>query len=295
MEERKLEYIKYIKEKYPDIEIQKINSNLKDGLHNDVIIINDRDVFRFAKHDFSKSLLHNEYKVLQMVKPFVDMTVPDLDMIDEGVSKYTYIKGKPIYRSNILKLSEDVQEQIAQQLGVFLSQLHSIPMSTISENRINAFPGNGTRDSYLDLFSRIETKLFPHMKSYVIDCVRDIFNPIFNHTNFLDYTPTLIHGDLAPYHILEELNEVIGVIDFGVSGYGDPAHDVSVILDTLGEGFINKLSKYYTGIDSFIDRSRFYANVSSIRWALIGYENNDVSWHLNHLFTAKEISPYDGW
>ncbi|WP_025693239.1 phosphotransferase [Paenibacillus zanthoxyli] len=178
-----------------------------------------------------------------MVKPFVDMTVPDLDIIDEGVSKYTYIKGKPIYRN-------------------------------------------------MDLYSRIETKLFPHMKSYVMECVRDIFNPIFNHTNFLDYTPTLIHGDLAPYHIIEESNEVVGIIDFGVSGYGDPAHDVSVILDTLGEGFIKKFSKYYKGTESFIDRSRFYANVSSIRWALIGYENNDVSWHLNHLFTAKDISPY---
>ncbi|WP_206109546.1 hypothetical protein [Paenibacillus apii] len=57
MEDRKLKYIKYIKEKYPDIEIQQINSNLTDGLHNDVIIINDRDVFRFAKHDFSKKSL----------------------------------------------------------------------------------------------------------------------------------------------------------------------------------------------------------------------------------------------
>ncbi|MNP74250.1 hypothetical protein D3C76_1710970 [compost metagenome] len=91
---------------------------------------------------------------------------------------------------------------------------------------------------------------------------------------------------------MEESNRVIGIIDFGVAGLGDPAHDVSVVLDTLGEGFIKKISKYYHGIESFIDRSRFYANVSSVRWALIGFENNDVSWHLNHFFTAKEINPY---
>ncbi|MEK5234266.1 hypothetical protein NST99_00925 [Paenibacillus sp. FSL L8-0470] len=31
---------------------------------------------------------------------------------------------------------------------------------------------------------------------------------------------------VAPYHILEASNKVVGIIDFGVSGTGDPAHDV---------------------------------------------------------------------
>ncbi|MFD1176658.1 aminoglycoside phosphotransferase family protein [Paenibacillus puldeungensis] len=292
MEEHLSKYIKYIQEKNPKIEINNIHTNLTDGLHNDVVVINDCDVFRFAKHDFSKALLFNEYKVLQIVKQFVDMPVPNLEILDEGVSKYFFIKGRPIFRSNILNLHEDLQLQIAEQLGRFLSQLHSIPLSTIKENNINAFPGNGTRDSYMDLYSRIEAKLFPHMKSYVIECIQNVFRPVFNNPDFLEYIPTLIHGDLAPYHIIEESNKVIGIIDFGVSGFGDPAHDVGVILDTLGEGFIKKISQYYKGIDSFIDRSRFYANVSSIRWALIGLESNDVSWHVNHFFTAKEINPY---
>ncbi|MDT3429124.1 aminoglycoside 2''-phosphotransferase [Paenibacillus forsythiae] len=294
MEDKKTQYINYIKGKYPEIEMKDIQANLTDGLHNDVIIINDSVVFRFAKHDFSKGLLNNEYKVLQIVKQFVGMPVPNLDILDDGISKYSYIKGNPIYRNRILKRSEDLQEQLAQQLGVFLSQLHSIPMDIIKENNISAFPGNGTRDSYKDLYSRIETNLFPRMKSYVIDCIQNIFSPIFDNKNFLDYRPALIHGDLAPYHIIEESNRVIGIIDFGVSGYGDPAHDISVVLDTLGEGFIKKIGRYYDNdnIESFIDRSRFYANVSSLRWALAGYESNDVSWYLNYFFTAKDISPY---
>lgn len=292
MEEKILKYKKYIQEKYPKIEINDIQVNITDGLHNDIVIINHSEVFRFAKHDFSRSLLRNEFMVLQIVKEFVELPVPNLEIIDEGVSKYSFIKGKPIFRSNILNLSEHHQHQIAEQLGTFLSQLHSIPMRTIEENKISAFPGNGTRDSYLDLYSKIEANLFPHMKSYVRECIENIFKPLFNKHDFLEYHPALIHGDLAPYHILEESNRVIGIIDFGVSGFGDPAHDVSVILDTLGEEFVKKISKYYKGIDAFIDRARFYANVSSIRWALIGYESNDVSWHLNHFFTAKDISPY---
>lgn len=292
MGEQLSKYLDFIKEKYPTIEINDVQTNLTDGLHNDVVVINDSDVFRFAKHDYSKTLLLNEYKVLQIVQQFVDMPVPNLEILEEGVSKYSFLKGKPIFRSNVLNLDEDLQDQIAEQLGRFLFQLHSIPMNTIQEHNINLFPGHGTRDSYLDLYNKIETKLFPHMKSYVIECIQNVFKPLFNNHDFLEYVPTIIHGDLAPYHIIEESNKIVGVIDFGVAGIGDPAHDVSVILDTLGEGFIKKISQYYDGIDLFIDRSRFYANVSSIRWALIGFENNDVSWHLNHFFTAKEINPY---
>lgn len=212
------------------------------------------DAFRFAKHDFSKSLLVNECKALQIVKAYVEIPVTDLKMIDEGVSTYSFIKGKPIFRSHIMNLPEHQQLQMDEQLGTFLSQMHSIPMRTINENHITAFFGNGTRDSYLDLYSKVKPKLFPHMKSYTIECIENIFRPLLNRHDFLEYQPTFIHGDFASYHILDESNSIVGIIDFGVSGFGDPAHDVSVILDTLGEEFVKKISKYYKGIDAFIDR-----------------------------------------
>lgn len=292
MDEKLSKYNNYITGKYPNIEVSTIQTNLTDGLHNDIVIINGNEVFRFAKNDFSKELLLNEFRVIQIIKQYVEMPVPNLEIIDDGVSKYSLIKGNPIFRSNLMTLHVDHFNVFAEQIGRFLSQLHSIPLGEIQEHDISAFPGNGTRDSYLELYSRIEEKLFPHMKSYVVEHINHIFKPLFINKKFLDYDPVLIHGDLAPYHILEASNKVVGIIDFGVSGTGDPAHDVGVILDTLGEEIANRISHYYEGINTFIDRSRFYANVSSIRWALIGYESNDVSWHLNHFFTAKEINPY---
>ena len=38
-------YKTYIAEKYPNLEIKAMQANLTDGLHNDVIVINDHDVF----------------------------------------------------------------------------------------------------------------------------------------------------------------------------------------------------------------------------------------------------------
>ncbi|ETT55173.1 aminoglycoside phosphotransferase, partial [Paenibacillus sp. FSL R7-269] len=57
MDEKLSNYINYIKEKYPSIEVSSIQTNLTDGLHNDIVIINGNEVFRFAKNDFSKELL----------------------------------------------------------------------------------------------------------------------------------------------------------------------------------------------------------------------------------------------
>ena len=101
MEVKKEKYLSYIKERYPEMECKSVHVNFTDGLHNDVVVINGTDVFRFAKHDFSKGLLNNEYKVLQIVKQFVDMSIPNLEFVDEGVARYTFIQGNPIYRNKI--------------------------------------------------------------------------------------------------------------------------------------------------------------------------------------------------
>lgn len=264
-----------------------------DGLQNDIVIVNDSDVFRFSKTEDSKVFLDHEFKVLNIVRKYVDISVPEFKYIESGVVRYKCLHGTPLFRNEILRMEEKLQDNLAKQIGVFLRQLHSIPMKVITENGIKGFPGNGTREDYIAQFNIIQDKLFPYIKSYTKEYIIQIYKPLVENENFLCYEPALIHGDLAPYHFFysKELNKVNGVIDFGVSGCGDPAHDVSVILDNFGEEFTKRISKYYPELRTFIDRSRFYAMVSSLWWALRGLESNDISWHLLHLHTARNIMP----
>ena len=128
----------------------------------------------------------------------------------------------------------------------------------------------------------------------MIEGIYKLYKPVLDNEDFLNYKPVLIHGDLAPFHFLYDMqeNKINAVIDFGVSGLGDPAHDVGVILDNFGEKFVKKMSKVYTDIPNFIDRSRYYARVSALWWSLRGLETNDISWHLFHHNTARDIMPY---
>lgn len=294
MEEKEVKYLNYIKERFPETETKSVKYNFEDGLHNDIVIVNESDVFRFAKHDWSKDFLHREINVVNLVRNYVDMPVPEFEYVERGVVKSNFFSGTPLFRNHILSLDEEAQESIAKEIGVFLKQLHTIPMELVMQSGIEGFPGNGRREDYLALLEIVKTKLFPYMKSYTREFITQLYQPLIDNETFLSYEPALIHGDIAPFHFFysKELNKINGVIDFGVAGYGDPAHDVGVILDNFGESFVKRMSRYYSEIKNFIDRSRFYAGVSSLWWALRGFESKDVSWHLLHIHTAREIMPF---
>ncbi|ADL53495.1 phosphotransferase family protein [Clostridium cellulovorans] len=293
MDNKKEKYLTYIKKRFPKIKIDSINYNFQDGLNNDIVIINNSKVFRFAKNQDIIDSLEHEIKIINIAKEYVDMPLPDLEYIEPGIAKSNFFHGTPIFRNELLMLDDEQQNNLAKQIGCFLKQLHSIPMEIIKENEIKAFPGNGVREDFISQFHIIEEKLFPMMKSYTREHITQIYKPLIENELFLLYEPALIHGDLAPFHFFysKEQNKINGVIDFGSSGYGDPAHDLGVILDNFGEGFIKKMSMHYPEINSFIDRSRFYATISSLWWALRGFESNDLSWHLLHLHTARDIMP----
>lgn len=52
------------------------------------------------------------------------------------------------------------------------------------------------------------------------------------------------------------------------------------------------MSKVYTDIPNFIDRSRYYARVSALWCSLRGLEANGTAWNLFHHNTARDIMPY---
>jgi aminoglycoside 2''-phosphotransferase len=292
--EKQREYFEYIKNKVPEVCIKDLNFDLSYGLHNDIVVVNKTEVFRFAKHEGTIDFFEKEINILNLVKNFVHISVPHYEYLESGIGKCNFFSGNPLYRDEILNLEEYLQDILAEQIGMFLKQLHSIPLEKIHEYKIGKFPGDGTRYDHIKQFDKIKDKLFPYMSSYTIECIYKLFRPVLDNENFLNYNPALIHGDLAPFHFLYDIqeNKVNAIIDFGVSGLGDPAHDVGVILDNFGEKFVKRMSKVYTEIPSFIDRSRYYARVSALWWSLRGLETNEISWNLFHHNTARDIMPY---
>ncbi len=269
MDTKETKYFSYIKSKYPQFAIDKMECNFTDGKHGDIVIVNEKDVFKFARYDWSVGYIDNEVNVINTIGRKFLITVPRAELIEKGIGRFSYIRGEPLYRNALLQLGSRAQDMIAEQLADFLNQLHSIPIKGDSSNKIAECQLPTTQEEWLIKCEEIERKVFPYCDSYSKEYFRQIFKPLHENEKFIDFKPALIHGDLSPYHIIynKNINRISGIIDFGLSGIGDPAYDIAILLDNYGESFIKRMSRFYKNIVPYLDRARFYAYINYALWA----------------------------
>src|SRR5580765_8448164 len=125
------DYSKRIRELFPEIAIDSIKVN-RDGLLNDVVIVNSEFVFRFAKPGFGVKDLIEEARVLHFLKNHITLQIPDPFYESQDLLAYRLIEGQTLRRDILLRLAGTDQQAAADQLAQFLKELHSIPLSEIS-------------------------------------------------------------------------------------------------------------------------------------------------------------------
>ena len=162
-------------------------------------------------------------------------------------------------------------KQVADQLATFLRQLHAIPYDAC----VPVTPAPCRYADWLGIRRRLET-LFAEM--------------LADPANF-DYTPCLIHGDLACYHLLfdEPSRSLAGVIDFGAAGVGDLALDFACLLQYYGGSFIECLYDQYPAARHYAKRAQFYAQALELQWVLSGLESGEAFWFTAHLGNARDL------
>jgi aminoglycoside 2''-phosphotransferase len=263
-----LKYIEIVKNRYPGLDISKIEFNKTDGSYSDIAVVNNEEVFKFAKYDWSAAYLKNEADVIRFIKDFIALPLPDTELIGQNVSRRRYIKGSPLYRNILLKLDYRTQNTVAWQIATFLKQLHSIPTKIVQRAKIGDSQMNLPREDWLAELETMQRKIFPYCTSYVREYLQQVIQPVMDNEKFFEFKPALIHGDLTPNHILfDQTSRMIkGIIGFGNAGAGDPSYDLGMLMDHLGEGFIKRMQKYYPITPACLDRARFYAYISNFMW-----------------------------
>jgi aminoglycoside 2''-phosphotransferase len=287
-------YLNLIRTRFPDLNDVSFSIN-RDGLFNDVIIVNDAIVFRFPKNAEAKRTLAAEAKVLDVVRRFVAMPVPRFEQCDGDCVAYQLIPGQALQRDDILRQEETAQDLLARQIAIFLQQLHTIPQPLLEEENIQAAGSVRSREDWIALFHDVEREMFPLLMSHAQEWVIRHFIPVLDRTLDLRYDPALVHGDLGPYHILYDpaTRRINGVIDFGTAGLGDPADDFANIIHAFGESFLKRMSLFYPAIEHALNRARFWAGTLDIQWALAGLRSGDRSWFLVHIGRAQDMLPVE--
>jgi aminoglycoside phosphotransferase (APT) family kinase protein len=285
-------YLEKVRTVYPNISFDHLEFN-QDGLVNDVVVINNEIACRFAKNDWGKKVLSHEAKVLSVVQKYVDLTVPRFEYLEEGFVTYKYIKGEPLSRNTLLKLSEKSQNRIISQLAIFHQQLHSIPGEVLVDAGISSSDTVRSREDWLYLYKQAEEILFPHLWRHQQTWIHELFAPVVKNELDLSYKPVLIDGDKSVYHILfDPITESIsGLIDFGTAGLGDPACDIAVQLGNYGESIVWRMENNYPMLANVIDRARFWMGTLELQWAIAGINYHDISLSLAHIGSAKDVLP----
>lgn len=273
----------------PELEIQHFEIN-QEGLINDVAIVNKKLVFRFAKTEKYARILDDEMKILDLIRSRIGMQVPAPIYRGSGSVVYPFLEGQPFLRETLLTLGIDIQVKTAGQLGKFLHDLHTTEILGL-DWEIPSTLAPVTRDKWLDIRQKVRDKIYPLLLKHQIQWAEILFEGALAQPESFDYRPSLIHGDLAPYHILFDMqkSKITGVIDFGVAGVGDPASDIGSLISAYGESFVSKMKATYPNLDAFLPRARFYAQSIELQWVLLGIETSETFWFTAHLGGARDI------
>ena len=279
--DRQQTYLRSIRETYPDLKIGAVVFN-DQGQNNDVLVVDDTFIFRFPKYDHVIAQLQVETAILRGVQGRVPLEVPNpvyvqLEDVVVGTAfvGYRKVPGEPLWRDTFRAIeSEEVRDSLAVQLGGFLKALHTVP----AQDAIGCeLPVSDTVEEWVDIYGRMQEKLFEHMRPEARERVINHFERFLGDGSRLAHEPVLKHGDFGPSNILfdREQGAVTGIIDFGNAGLGDPAYDFAGLLSGYGEQFVRQCGKAYPEVESFLDRVRFYKGTFALLEALFGVENGD--------------------
>jgi aminoglycoside 2''-phosphotransferase len=249
-----------------------IRSNL-DGMVNDVVVVNEEWVFRFPKTEQGKQALAYESQLLQLIRQYVDLPVPDFTWHGEECVVYRFIPGVPLDRNTFLRQAREGQARLAEQLGLFLRQLHTIPQAELTRLALAA-PPRRTPADWQAQFEEIERELYPFLWADQKHWVRELFAPVLDGTLDLHYEPALIHDDLASYHILYDpaAQRINGVIDFGVARLGDPADDFGILISGLPPSLLRSIGHAFGRAKSNFGGScgAYRLKISVGLWCMLG-------------------------
>ncbi|HLE52029.1 MAG TPA: phosphotransferase [Anaerolineales bacterium] len=273
----------------PDLEIEQFERN-QEGLINDVVIVNQEFVFRFAKSEEYARMLGVEMKILDLVRPHLGIGVPTPVYRSSDCIVYPLLSGQPLSCKTIKGFVQSTQSKIAEQLGRVLYRLHTTDISKV-DWELPSTRAPVRRQDWLDIQERVKEKIFPLLQAFQIQWVEELFNSVLEDPGSSLHEPALIHGDLASYHILfdDQERKITGVIDFGMAGMGDAASDIGSLINIYGESFVKRMHKSYPNLEKYLLRARFYAQLLELEWVLLGIETGETFWFTAHLGGARDV------
>lgn len=274
------QFISKIKNEFPKLSWVKFEY-ITHGFDHDVVILDDKIVFRFPKTNEFKKLLANEVKLLRYLNKKQNIVgIPDYTFIasDKSFAGYKLLSGQELKPDVFRKLPTPVKESIAIQLADFLTRLHSTNVSAV--NRYEVVHDNHLKN-YKKLVRKTTKNLYPKLSAHEVGLLKKYFNELKETLTGTDEY-VLIHKDLAGSNMLwNQKTKKLSIIDFSDRAYSDPAYDFSNLWN-FDSKFVKRVYELYDGKKDgrLLSRSKLYAKriplnimVAAVTGKICNYED----------------------
>lgn len=201
-------------------------------------LVSGDHVLRFARTASVAAAHRREAALLPRLAAAVSFRVPEPDFFGSWGEDSTCI-GYPLIPGRALTATDGWRA-----LADVLRDLHAFPVDSAREALGGPGTVTGWRSEYQDLLDRVVRRAPEVLDADLMAAVTGEFTAFLKQD--WDFTPVLVHRDLAPEHVLvDDTGRVVGLIDFEDAAIGDPAIDFAGLLPLLGAERIDELLVAY--------------------------------------------------
>ncbi|MEH7401251.1 phosphotransferase [Gottfriedia acidiceleris] len=268
-----------VKIQFPKIKINVIKK-IGEGFDNTVFCLNDEILLRFPRREIAVAILNVERKLLPIIFNHFELktTVPILDgkpseLFPWPFLGYNFIAGKPP-----TNLNRTERILMIEPIANFLKNLHSINFDELKDINL---PYDELKR--LDInFRKPQAKKFIQqaIQKKLIEDEQKINHYIESLVEIKSETPlVLVHGDLHFKNmIVNEQNQLKGIIDWGDAHIGHRELDLSIIYSLIPNDMRGKFFEIYGNVSEVSKKlAQFRAVFTTVMLLLYADDQKDDS------------------
>lgn len=231
-------YLRQIKRVFP-LEIGAFSLH-ESGDDFVIIEVNQTWMFRFPRNEPARKAMGIETDFLAEFEATSPLPIPVRKYLGEDFVGYGKIQGKQLTFEVFTEFSKSTRVRVAEQLGQFLSAVHSFPVEKAASI--------GIAQGWNGLHQKAGLYFLEHVTPLLSPTARKKAATLMERLLTEEFKSRVIHGDFyLPEHIFydERRQELSGVIDFSDVSIYDPAHDWQCIVEIGGDEHFEAVMAHY--------------------------------------------------